>query len=890
MDVNGLHFTLLADAAHWRTLRRTRYDPACRALGLASVRELDAPIDAAAFAGANSALEVTPRALDALGSVARWDAAAAAIVVHSVLPADVVTLPLPERPTDLCVGHDGVLYVALAGAVLMHDLRGRFATTRVDTLASPPGAGFVPWRLAAIPPHAGGCLQDEGGVWIIERASGRIARLTGRPAPLLSPQPDDYAPGVFRPEPEHCRAPRLDVLPGIVWPAGERPLAIDVHAAGGLLLLSWGVDGAARVRRLIGAIDTGADDSRPAALSAPLPLAGARYAYAVAWLDATHIALRMPGRRDAPAFELPAAERGDAARPEAAAVPASGTIYPLAADAVEAPFVHQLDDALRYPAGPAGAEPLLPLSLNTLARHGEAWHWRDGGDAGAPDAPPPDAPPLDAHLLDSGHSATVWHRLMAEASIPRGSGFIVWVAATAEPEPPPLDAAEAWHAHGFGQEIAALAPAAMAGPVPSAAWERAPSELAGHPGLAAWSPERHRRGLFGVLLQDARPRVRRIVGRYLWLRVECFGDGRAGPEIAALRAWAGRFDYVEQYLPRVYRETLFGAAAQAAGPASPADFLSRLLANVEGVLTTLEDRVAAAHLVTHPATVPEPQLDWLASWIGVAFDPVLPAARRRAWLADAPRLARWHGTRRGLALALDIATGGGVRGGEIVVLEDFRLRRLLATLIGVDLADENDPLLPGLHRSGNSIVGDTLVVGESERVELLALFRDEVSNDPAERDAVLAFLGRLAHRATVLVHSEVEPQDLGLIRRIAELESPAHVQVRVLNASWPLLVGVASLVGVDTYLGPPRSPRAARVSVSALGMGDRVLQSVSLDPRLAGHAAPPLPPPAAIGNAAAGADRTVAFGRSFELDGSGSTAAPGRNLERYIWRRLPPLA
>ena len=79
----------------------------------------------------------------------------------------------------------------------------------------------------------------------------------------------------------------------------------------------------------------------------------------------------------------------------------------------------------------------------------------------------------------------------------------------------------------------------------------------------------------------------------------------------------------------------------------------------------------------------------------MAFEPGLPAARRREWLRAAPALARWHGTRRGLALALDVATGGGVRGGEIVLLEHFRLRRLLATLLGVDLAEENDPLLPG---------------------------------------------------------------------------------------------------------------------------------------------------------------------------------------------------
>ena len=857
MDANGLRFSMLADAAHWRAQASTRYDAGCRALGLASVRLLDAPIDAARFAIANNALEVTPRAVDALGTVARWDDAAAAVVVHSALPVDALLLPLAQRPTDLCVGHDGVLYVALADAVLMHDLRGRFADTWVDT------AGFVPWRLAAMPKRSGACAEDDGGVWLIERTSGRLARLTGRPLATLTPQPDDYAPTVFRPAPENCRPPRVDVLAGITWPAGERPLALAVHAEAGLALLSWGVDGAAQVRQLVDRTN----DSRPPMLSAPFVLAGARYAYALAWLDATRIAVRMPGRRDAPAFELPVVA-------SSAAVAALGAVYPLATDAIDAPFAHRLEGAPRYPVAAAAADELLPLSLNTLARHGEARHWADETS-------------LDAQLLDSGQHATVWHRLIAEAAIPRGCGFVVWAAASDEPEPPALDAADTWHPHGFGLDIAALAPGTMGGAVPRAAWERAPSELAGHPGLAPWAPERDERGLFGLLLQNARARVRCIVGRYLWLRVELFGDGRSGPQIVALRAWSGRFDYVDQYLPRLYRESLFGADATAGGPATPADFLSRMLANFEGVMTTLEDRVAAAHVATDPATVPEPQLAWLGGWIGVAFDPVLPAARRRAWLAEAPRLARWHGTRRGLALALDVATGGGVRGGEIVVIEDFRLRRLMATLIGVDLTDERDPLLPGLHRSGNSVVGDTLIVGDAERTELLALFRREVA-DEADNDTVLAFLGQLAHRATVLVHNEIEPQDLGLIRRIAELESPAHVQLRVLTASWPLLVGIASLVGVDTYLGPPRTPQPARVGRSALGMGDRLPQSASLDPRLSGSTAPPAVASPPIANA--GADTTIAFNRSFDLDGRGSSAGPGRSLERYIWRRLPPIA
>jgi hypothetical protein len=74
--------------------------------------------------------------------------------------------------------------------------------------------------------------------------------------------------------------------------------------------------------------------------------------------------------------------------------------------------------------------------------------------------------------------------------------------------------------------------------------------------------------------------------------------------------------------------------------------------------------------------------------------------------------------------------------------------------------------------------------------------------------------------------------------------------------------------------------------VSALGGGDFVLGPVGLDPRMAGAAAPS--PTVRLPTANAGPDQVVVFGRSFELDGSGSSAGPGQSLREFLWRRLPP--
>ena len=172
-------------------------------------------------------------------------------------------------------------------------------------------------------------------------------------------------------------------------------------------------------------------------------------------------------------------------------------------------------------------------------------------------------------------------------------------------------------------------------------------------------------------------------GRYLELRLALTGNGRSTPRLRALRVYYPRFSYM-QYLPAVYRED-----------AESASFLDRFLANVEGTLTSIEDRIAAAQALIDVHSAPPEALEWLAGWLGLALDPTWDDHKRRLLLEHAPVVFARRGTIDGLRMALalslfdcatpELFTDTGSRkspAAGIRIVEQFRTRRATAVASG----------------------------------------------------------------------------------------------------------------------------------------------------------------------------------------------------------------
>lgn len=780
MDANNQRFWLWAAEADFRRAgTAAHWDRDRRALTLASAR----PVGALATdrAAARALADGPASAIDPWDSFARVSADRSRITAGGIAPDEVEIFAAPAGAAirDITTTPGGLLLAVVeaggAREVVQIDRRDRFPPTTLRD------AGFAPDRLAA---------GASGPVWALDRAVRRLAILEGEPLPaLLAGTP--HAPDIFRPRPEHPAPPRY-LFPGLALPADREVLAISADAAGRALLLLWPGAGDAEVLL-----------ATAAGLGWPLRLAGVAAPFTLGWIGQDAFAVATAGAREAIPFRLPAPGEE----------PPDGSLRP---DGARRPLVGWRDS--RFATGPGA-----PCAYLSQAAGG-AWRSRRLHALSLPQFAT--AARIEARGIDAGAHGFVWHRLYVEAVLPPGTSVRLHLAAADDPAvlaAAPLAPHDIQGAGGDAPQAAALPYA---------------SEIPFHPGLAGCEGAR----LFTVLIQGliqggGGTGNRALVGRHLRLAVELAGTGQAAPMVFAIRAWGPRFSYRDRYLPEVYRGS---GGADVAG----ADFLDRFLGLFESLLTPLEDQVADAWRLTRPGAAPADALDWLASWIGLGLDAGLGEGQKRRLIREATALWRWRGTLTGLQRMLDVVTDDGVARGELVVVEHFRLRRTFATILGADLAPDTDPLTLGTAVSGNSVIGPTFFLGAPEQAEFFALFRPGLLDDPltgadergAAAIAVATLLEQYANRVTVLVHAEVPDDRFTLIRRTVERECPAHVEPRVLRARQPLILGLASLLSVDSYLRP-RPPRPGLQEGTARFGQAFLTDTASLDPRIEGGSA-----------------------------------------------------
>jgi phage tail-like protein len=747
------------------------YCPTSNRLRLLSTRLGNPPVED--FPTASSLVETTPMARDSFGNYARWDAPTSQILAGGSGPGEVpiYSAPTGQVVTDLTMGADGILYVAVGGTLVLIDRQDRWPNFTLSV------NGFDFWRLAALP---------DGGVLALDRTKPQLGRVTG--APLQTGPVDTPAPGILRSCEPNPNPPRI----AAVYPLPSTEVFVGLTAVGQqFALLSWAVKSAANTASFLrlSDFDTG--------LGIRAQLQSILWPYSAGWLGDRRVAVLATGLNEALIFDL--AGSGTLLVP-------GGDTYALSGNN-KGPFAHSPGQPPYY-ADHTQLLPLLKLSLNSLAGFGST-------------------DPRSPKIVDSGVSRTVWHRLFLEAVLPPRCSIVIWL--TAAEQPSGISAPTAtWYPHVFGDADTSSLP----GDTPQGVWLSIPSEAPFAQPLLGATPVPNRQGLFMVLVQRAFRAVRSLTGRFLGIRVELYGDRRTTPEVAALRVWASRFSYVNNYLPELYRETTFGPAGDTQGNATRYDFFQRFVTLFEAQLTRIEDRVANAYLLMRPESAPDDALDWLGSWIGL--DPTgYPPDRRRARLLASASLHRQRGTARGVSQALDLATNGLCSRGAVIVVEDFRLRHIFATILGANLTIQNDPLLPGRSGASNSFVGDTLFLGNlQEQSTILALFSAALPESPAERAQVQQVYDNLANRMTVFIHNQVETVDMNLIKTIVESEKPAHVAAAFQVASQPFMVGLAALLGIDSYLAPepPRDPVV--LDSSQIGRYNMVVEAPSLDPRL----------------------------------------------------------
>lgn len=258
---------------------------------------------------------------------------------------------------------------------------------------------------------------------------------------------------------------------------------------------------------------------------------------------------------------------------------------------------------------------------------------------------------------------------------------------------------------------------------------------------AAWSrPLSLERGDLGEVLIQSPP------GRYLWIRIELFGDGRSTPQIDEIDIYGPRRSGL-QHLPAVFHQE----------PES-AWFLDRYLSYFDTVFAEITRINCDTAAVFDPWATPSEFLDWLGTWFDWDHAAVLPESTRRAMIVGAIPYFRQRGTVAGLRQVLQWHLSLDDRMPQII--EHFRLSAM------------------------------------HDHVE-------KESRAPVMIGGTVLEAGSLAHSFTVVLpaHTIADSDTRGRVRRLIAASIPAHTRFQIRPVEPGVTVAAQSTIGVDTLLG-----------------------------------------------------------------------------------------
>jgi phage tail-like protein len=313
-------------------------------------------------------------------------------------------------------------------------------------------------------------------------------------------------------------------------------------------------------------------------------------------------------------------------------------------------------------------------------------------------------------------------------------------------------------------------------------------------------------------------------GRYLWLRLTFNSNGlttpqadrqpvspssipaRGSPEVRSMKVFYPRVSYL-QYLPAVYQENENSRL-----------FLDRFLSIFQSEFDDLDRQIDRIWQLFNPGSVPAKALRWLASWLALVVDPTWSENKLRGMLKKAFQAQCQRGTLKGLVQAIHDYAGA-----HAVVVEHFKLRRLPILTAGPALSDGtrlwSKDFYKRLQLSVNSRIGDFQLV----------------SDPPPDVEP----LNQDANQFTVLFLADAygSGDSEQRISQVVEREKPVHTQAAICPMLSRFRVGVQSTVGIDSvvggisYLTLSRTSTLGYDSILSCSQPEQKLRELGLTPR-----------------------------------------------------------